>query len=326
MEEEGPEALEAALREGIISEDQYEALKARLARERTRETTGLAARRLLWTGLVLVASLVIYVTTVFLDYQQRIAILGVGLGITFGLALWLWRQPGRFTLSRGLLGLAIFQFAILLLLLQAFQSIPGSALLVALTIVTILGASLGIRENSTWLATPSVVSFYIGFLGGPGGALVSFDTLLETTLIVSLVIAVLVAVLLWAWRRGQLRSAHAWYLRREAALGQLGRGHFVLFTVFVFLVLVVLAPSGRRFFFDQAPVTASLIPFGIALAGLLYAWRTENTQLLAVASFLILLLTRLLVPFSGVTLWPIAVSVTAALLIYLGLRIRGQTA
>ena len=294
-EDTGLDSLEAAFREGEISEDQYEALKARLARERAQKATGLAARRLLWTGLILVAILVIYVALVFLDQPQRIAVLGAGLGTTLAFAFLLWRQPDRFTLSRGLLGLTIFQFTVLLLLLQGFQSVPHSALLAALTVVTVLGAVLGIRENSTWLATPSVLSFYIGFIGlgiafGVGIAFVSFNAFIEILLVVSLVITALVTGLLWAWRLGRLRRMRTWYLRSEAALGQLGRAHFVLFTLFVFLALAVLPPFGGGFFFGPPRFLPILVPFGIALAGLLYAWKTENGKLLTVASLLILVL------------------------------------
>ena len=322
MEDTGLDSLEAAYREGEISEDQYEALKARLVRKRAQKATRLAARRLLWTGLILVAILVIWVALTLLDQTQQIAVLGAGLGTTLAFTLLLWRQPDRFTLSRGLLGLTIFQFAVLLLLLQDFQSVPRVALLPALIVVTVFGAVLGIRENSTWLATPSVLSFYIGFIG-LGFVFVSFNALIETSLVVSAAIAAFVTVLLGAWRLGQLQRVHTWYLHSEAALGQLGRGHFVLFTLFVFFGLAVLEPFGGGYFFGPPRLVPILAPFGIALAGLLYAWKTANGKLLTVASLLILVLAWFLIPFSGgLVLWPIAVSVTAAVLIYLGLRSR----
>jgi hypothetical protein len=322
VEDTGLDSLEAAYREGEISEDQYEALKARLVRKRAQKATRLAARRLLWTGLILVAILVIWVALTLLDQTERIAVLGAGLGTTLAFTLLLWRQPDRLTLSRGLLGLTIFQFTVLLLLLQGFESVPHAALLPALIVVTVLGAVLGIRENSTWLATPSVLSFYIGFIG-LGIAFVSFNALVETSVYVSVVIAAVVAVLLGAWRLGQLQRVHTWYLRSEAALGQLGRGHFVLFTHFMFFALTVVEPFGGGYLFGPSRLVPILVPFGIALAGLLYAWKTENGKLLTVASLLILALAWFLLPFSGVlALWPIAVSVTAAVLIYLGLRSR----
>lgn len=324
MEDSDVDSLEAAFREGEISEDQYEALKARLARGRARQATGLAARRLLWTGLILVAILVIYTAFFFLDNLQRIAVLGAGLGGAVAFAALLWRRPERFVLSRGLLGLSIFLFAVLLILLQSVQGAPGLVLLAALTTVTALGAILGVRENSTWLATPSVVSFYVGFMG-LGIALLSFYAFVEAVFVASIVIAALIVGVLWAWGRGRLRGAREWYRRREATLGQLGRGHFVLFTLFVFFALVALPQLGGGLLFVGGFFLATLIPFGLALAGLLYAWRTANGKLLTVASLLILVLGWFFVPFSGITFWPIALAVTAAVLIYLGLRSRWRT-
>lgn len=316
MEEREVESLGAALREGVISQEQYDALVARLQRERAAQVSTEMRRRLLWVGLVLLAILVVFLSASLLTVGQRLVVVVVALFPSVGLAARFWPDPEKFHLSRGLLGLAILEGMVALLLARWERYLGLEPHLAGLVAVTAFGAILGIQQNSTWLASPSFAAFYAGFLtlGYPMGT-----DFFGTVLGVSIALAVGVVIIAWAWKMEKLVALRDAYERRKTVLGQLARGHFVLFTLYLFPALLFLLGA-----WNTAQVSlAGLVPFLVALVGVLYARRMNDWKLLSVSSVLLALLAWLVVPFTGVFVWPVAVLVTAGVLIYLGVRRSG---
>lgn len=314
--EEGDDrsSLEEALRDGLITKDQYEALRERFEARHARQATSRISRRLTWTGLVLVGLFVLFYAAFFLDEAARIALTTGVLAVTAVLAAALWKDPERVHLSRGLLGLAVLEGVALLLLLRLTGDLPLGPYLVGLILTTLAGTGFGIRENSTWLASPSAAAFYVGIV--PAGLPLD-RTFIEAVFAVSVALAVLVALLVAAWETGRLHDLRAAYLRRRESVSQLARGHLVLFVLYTILALIVLEPFGIR---GAASDAVGTVPFLLALAALLYARYTGDEKLLTVSS---LLLAGVAWAFLWVThrfllFWPAGVLVTAAVLIYLG--------
>lgn len=320
MEDRHTDSLKSALRDGVITKEQYEALRIRLQTERAGKAMNLAARRLVWIGLILIGILVVSLSLLYLNLSQRMLFLAPALTATATVSFLFWRDVRRFSLSRGLLGLAIFEATILLVLFREYAGLPPVQVLGFLVPVTLFGTILGLHQNSTWLATPSVFSFYVGFFWSGLWTVVSFDQLLIAVLLISVSIAAGITLMVWGWRTGRLRRLREEYLRRETSLGQLARGHLILFVVFLVLALSVTLPrTGMGF--ELASLLAGLVPFMVALTVVIYARRTDDAKLLNVATLLLALVAWLFVPFSrNLLVWPLAVLLTAAVLIYLGVR------
>jgi hypothetical protein len=316
----GKEPLEGALRDGVISREQYDVLAARMRLERREETSERTRRRILWVGLVLLGILVIYLAGSYLiAAAERLVVVSVGLVATAIAAIVFWRDPEKFELSRGLVGLAVVEAAFALVLVRQAGQLPQTELQILLAAVCGFGVLLGIHQNSTWLASPSFFAFYAGFffVGVP------YQTEFQLAVLgLSLTIAAIVPVILWAWHEGQLRSLQDAYVRRQRALGQIARGHLVLFGLYLPFGLLIASPRiGLPY---DGYWLYGLPSFGIALLAILYArWRTDE-KLLMDASILLALVSWLFLYLSrSVYTWPLAVFMTAAVLIYLGVR-RGR--
>jgi len=321
-------ALEAAVRDGLITHDQYEALRSRLEAEKAHREAETVGRKAMWVGLVLLAIVGAFLAFVFLDLGQRIVLLGVAVAITAGISAWLLRDPGKTTLSRGLLGLTIFEASLLLLLATQDGRIPLEWSVAILATATSFGLILGIYEDSAWLASPSVASLYLYLYFS--GVMFGYDFWVPL-LIVSVAIALGVVGLTAAWHAGRLVRLRQAYLRRRASLGQLARAHLVLFDLYLAAVLPFVV-------FRSVPsdtVTFSLlglVPFLVALVAVLYVRWSSDPKLMTVSSFLLVAVAWIFVFVSGrfygwpFYLWPTAVIVTAAVLIYLGVRRQRATA
>lgn len=321
MERPGTESLESALRDGVITREQYDALVARMGRERSEEISDRTRRRVLWIGLVLLGILVLYVSVSFLTVGQRLAlVLGALIATVAGAAFW-WRDPDRFDLSRGLVGLAVVEAMIALFLARQESYVSQDEHLAILIAVTSFGALLGIRQSSTWLASPSFFALYVGLVS------VGFSYLTEVhvvALAASVTIAVASAAIVAAWHAGYLAGLRDAYERRRRVLGQLARGHLLLFGLYLPVGILIVLP--RAGFVDEPFLSFAVLPsYLVALVAVLYARWTQDAKLLTTSSVLLALVTWLFLLASGrVYVWPVAVLVTAAVLIFLGVR-RGRS-
>ena len=321
MEESETDSLDSALRDGIITREQYDILKARQHAERSEQVSDQVRRRLLWVGLLLLAVLVFFLSIAFLTVGQRLLVTGGGLVATLVGAVLLWRDPNKVHLSRGLLGLSMIETMVVLLLARWEGYLNLEAHLSALIAVTVFGALLGIYKNSTWLASPSFVAFYIGFV--TVGLPLTPDLYLAA-LAVSIGAAVLVVGVVWTWRLGGLIRLRDAYMRRAMVFGQLARGHFLLFNLYLLVGLAVLF-SRLQIPYDVIGPVTGLMPFLVALVAVLYARSTNDPKLLTVASVVLALDAWFFVFASGnFYVWPVAVLVTAGILIYLGVRRRSR--
>jgi MFS family permease len=314
-------ALKASLEAGVINREQYDAIVARIESERTEGLSRDVRRRLLGAGLLLLAVLVAFIAVAYLSMGQRLALGSVSLAALSGLAAMTWRDPSKIDLSRGLLGVAVFDAIVVLLLARWERYLYLESHVAALVAVTAFGAVLGIRENSTWLASSSFAALYVGLV--TAGIPYGWDA---TAWILAFAVgfAVGVVVLVWAWSLGALPFLRNRYVRRRKVLSQLARGHLVLFDIYLFYGIVVWQ---TRFGFTSATDFAftGVVPFLVALAAVLYARNTRDTKLLNVATILIAVIAWMVVPVSGgFFVWPAAILVTAGALIYLGTRKRVQ--
>ena len=311
--------MDSALREGLITQEQYHALRVRMAAAVVREETEAVGRRVLWIGLLLLAIFVASLTLLVLDRTERIVVVSGALTASFFLAIAFWRDARKVTLSRGMLGLTVFSTMVLLLLLLS-SGLTEEMFLSLLVPLTIAGTVLGIQQNSTWLASPSAASFYIGFIFSN---ISSRYSLIREALVASVLIAIAVAILLVSWRNGRLPLLRDAYRRREVSIGQLARGHFALFVLFLpFALIDFLSRIG--IYESGVVASAGLVPFLVAFAGVLYARSTRDRKLLTVSSLIVPAVAWLFLPFSRfpAVLWPVALLVTAAVLIYLGITTR----
>lgn len=315
MEHREEESLEAALREGVISREQYEVLVAKMVRDRLEEISERTHRRVLWIGLVLLGILVLYASVSFLTVGQRLTLVLGALIATAIAAVLFWRDREKFDLSRGLVGLAVVEAMIALFLARHESYVSQDTHLLVLIAVTSFGAFLGIHQNSTWLASPSFFALYIGLLSVG----FSFQTEVHVLALgVSVTIALAVAGMVGAWHAGYLLKLRDAYARRRGVLGQLARGHLVLFGLYLPVGILIVLP--RAGFVDESVSWLVALPsYLVALIAVLYARWAKDVKLLTTASILLALVTWLFLFASRrVYVWPFAVLVTASVLIFLG--------
>ena len=311
------ESLEAALRDGVITQEQYDALVARLGADRETRLSEDLRRRLVGAGLLLLGAFVVFLALTYLSMGQRLALVSAALVATSCLAVMFWRDPAKVDLSRGLLGLGMFEAMLVLLLARWERYLGLEAHVGALVVVAGFGAILGIVQNSTWLASPSFLALYVGLV--TAGLPVGSDFLVGV-LLFSVVVAAGVVGLVWAWRRGALKGLHDAYVRRQRALGQLARGHLVLFDLYLPIglsALLIRPPVGVSM---EAYAVIGLAPFLVALVAVLYARAVRDPKLLTSASLLMVAVAW--VPWARSVVLPVAILVTAGVLIYLGIQRR----
>lgn len=323
MQSGSRDSLRAALRDGVISREQYDALIARMQTDHAEGVSADVRRRLVAAGLLLLGILAVFLAVAYLTMGQRLALVSIGLGASAALAAYVWRDPSKVDLSRGLLGLAVFEAMLVLLLARWERHIDLEAHVAMLVAVAGFGAGFGIQQNSTWLATPSFVALYVGLVtaGLPVGSDFSI-----AVLAFSAAFALGVVGLVWAWGRGAMLRAREGYVRRKRVLASLARGHLVLFDIYLFYGLVILLYR-LRLATTESLAMAGFPPFLVALVAILYARKTRDPKLLTVGAILLAVVAWIFVPISGTFfVAPVAVLVTAAALIYLGIRRRAGTA